>query len=91
MKSTDSIQLRYRPFKVKYLTPGSVRGSRIKITDLRREESITIEYDDGKGQAIDQAAEYLTKRGIKIEAMSMAFKDSEILLLTQDFKTAMKG
>lgn len=88
--NTDNLQVRYRPFAVKFFGPGNVRGSRIKIVDLRHETSETITYDHNGPRALDQAAAFIESRGIKLEAMALTANDSGILLLSKDFSTPLK-
>jgi len=84
-KSTSLISLRYRGFKVKYLCPGNVRGSRVKIIDLRHDESVTLCLEDEYRDSSEQAYNWLEEHGIKIVATML--ERNEEVFLTEDFKT----
>lgn len=51
---------------VKYFGPTNSRGSRVKMTDLRFDESVTIPWDYAHNTALDVALAYLIKeKGVK--------------------------
>ncbi len=86
----DRIEARFRPFKVKYLGPGNVRGSRISIRDLRHGKRLVFGYDDAaQGDSSDQAVAKLESLGIKIEALALADFGDGVMLLSSDFSTPM--
>ncbi len=60
----------YRGIKVKFLGATTYKGSRIKLTDERFDESKTIEYKHTGGDTLDQAIDYLMKNGFKIKGYS---------------------
>jgi len=53
-----------RLFSVRFLSPTNHRGARVKVTDLVRQESVTMSYDYATGNVADQAAKFLVGRGI---------------------------
>ena len=74
---------RFRTFSVKYLGPTNVRGARYKITDLRRNKSITKPYEYEFNSVSDMAEAYLESIGIKIDGLAMCDKDC--FLLSENF------
>ena len=48
-------------YTVRYLPVTNCRGSRIKITRLRDNKSITLPFDCVYNQPVDQAIDYLNK------------------------------
>ena len=56
----------YRMFEVRFLGPTYTSGSRVKITDLRFEESKTIPYGYEYNSTYEVAQAYLKSRGIKL-------------------------
>lgn len=52
---------------VKYIGPSNFKGSRVKITSDRFDESKTIEYDHSYDSTLDMAVDYLrSKKGFEI-------------------------
>lgn len=82
--------LRFRMFTAVYVCPGTKRGSRITITDLRHNTRKTLNYDDGKGRTFEQATAYLRSIGITVDAMGLADKDCDCCLLSRDKSTPLK-
>jgi len=77
-----------RVFEVVYLGPTNTSGSRVKINDLRFEESKTIPYNykaDGIGGV---ATLYLNDLGIKIDARGDSQKGT--FLFTKNFEKSIK-
>lgn len=77
-----------RVFEVVYLGPSNTSGSRVKINDLRFQESKTIPYNykaDGIGGV---ATIYLNSLGIKIDARGESQKGT--LLFTKNFEKSIK-
>lgn len=77
-----------RVFEVVYLGPTNTSGSRVKINDLRLQESKTIPYNykaDGIGGV---ATIYLNSLGIKIDAKGESQKGT--LLFTKNFEKSIK-
>ena len=58
----------------------NTKGSRIKITDERFEESITLSYDYKYNNGIEQAIEYLSNKGFNLIGRT------EDRILTDTFK-----
>lgn len=51
---------------VKFISPSHTKGARVKITDLRFDESVTIPYNYEFNQALDVALDYInTKTTLK--------------------------
>lgn len=84
-RSTSEIGPRFRGFRVKYFGPGNVRGSRLKITDLRHNESVTMGLDDRFRDASEQAYNWLLDKGIPISAQML--ERNEEVFLTHNFNT----
>ncbi len=84
-KNTNDIPVRYRGFRVKYFGPGYKRGSRVKIIDLRHNESVTLGLEDEYRDASEQAYNFLLSKGIPISATML--ERNEEIFLTNDFKT----
>jgi len=89
MKTID-IRARYRPFRVTYHGPGNVRGARYTIRDLRHGKRRTLPYDYELNSVADMAMAYLARIGIEVNAMALADKDCDCLLLTTDFQTDLR-
>lgn len=70
-----------RMFKIKFLGPTNTKGSRLKITDTRHNESITLSKSYTFNSILDQACEYLQNKGINITSVS---EDSNTYYLTSD-------
>lgn len=90
---------RLRPFQVRYLPPGSKRGARIRIKDLRRGDIISIPFnDDTSAPAINQAIDHLKSLGIEITAIGLSdhmrgeatSSPETIILLTENFHQSIK-
>tara|TARA_R110000765_G_scaffold36738_1_gene81835 strand:+ start:170 stop:475 length:306 start_codon:yes stop_codon:yes gene_type:complete len=78
----------YRMFVVKYLGATEQKGSRVKINDTRRAESVTISFDYRMDTIRDIAIQYLLNKKIKIEGFTTA--DGLYYLMTSDFETSLK-
>lgn len=77
-----------RVFEVVYLGPSNTSGTRVKINDLRFQESKTIPYNykaDGIGGV---ATLYLNDLGIKIDAKGESQKGT--FLFTKNFEKSIK-
>ena len=66
--------------KIKFMGATNTKGSRIKITDERFEESVTLCYDYKYNNGIEQAIEYLTNKGFNLIGRT------EDRILTDTFK-----
>ncbi len=56
--------------EVKFLAPTNTRGARIKITSLRFNSSVIINYDYTMSNIYDMAAVYLASQGITSDFVS---------------------
>ena len=56
----------YRGIKVKYIGATNYKGSRIKITDERFDQSKIIDYSYKYGNVLDQSIDYLQNNGFNI-------------------------
>ncbi len=81
----------YRGFEVKYIGPTNILGSRFKVTDTRRKESVTFPYDYNYNTILDMALNYLKERGIKVNGVTHNEKTHTVLILSSDFKTDLKN
>lgn len=88
MKKENVILPNLRAFEVKYQGATNHRGSRIKITDLRFNKSVTISCGYEYNNTFDQAAEFLLAKGI--EVISKAEGKECYILLTNDFTNQIK-
>jgi hypothetical protein len=79
----------YRIFEIKYLGPGYSTGSRVKINDLRFQESKTIPYMHEYRDTFEIAQAYLRGLGIKLDGKGEG-KDSYIAF-TKNFETSIKS
>ncbi|MGL5985074.1 MAG: hypothetical protein ACRCZ1_07470, partial [Cetobacterium sp.] len=60
-----------RTFEVKFISATNTKGSRIKITDLLKNESKTISYNYSYNNAMDGAVDFLeNEKNINIEFTS---------------------
>lgn len=71
----------FHAFEVKYLGPTNTKGSRIKITSKRFDQSITVPYSYEFNKASKQAVSELEKRGYVIVGQA-EFGDKTIILST---------
>ena len=67
---TNEIKKHYRGFKIKYLGPTNYKGSRLKITDERFDQSIIIGFSYEYDNVLYQAIDYLEKNGFNIVGYS---------------------
>lgn len=72
-------------FTIKYLGATNTKGSRIKITSERFEQSITISYNHEFNSAIDCALAYLLNKGFNIVGQA-EIKSIAGLLLSDTFE-----
>ena len=79
-----------RTFSVRYLSPTNHRGARVKITDLVREESVTLSYDYSMSYIYDQAAAYLIGRGITDLTLCINNQMDFYLITSPNFETSVK-
>lgn len=79
----------YRIFEIKYLGPGYSSGSRVKINDLRFQESKTVPYSHEYNNTFEVAQAYLRSLGIKLDGKGEG-KDSYIAF-TKNFETSIKS
>jgi hypothetical protein len=56
----------YHILTVKYLGPTNYRGSRVRITSERFNQSVILSYDYQFNTAYEQAETYLTGRGFNV-------------------------
>ena len=80
-----------RGFVVKYLSPTDYRGSRVKITDTRHQESVILSYDYQIGHTTQQAIAHLLNRGISCNAFTSDDNKNLTTILSLDFATPLKG
>jgi hypothetical protein len=78
----------YRMFEVRYLGPTYSSGSRVKITDLRFEESKTIPYDQFYNSSYEVAQAYLKRLGIKLSGKAEG--PNGYFMWTNNFETSIK-
>lgn len=80
----------YRMFKVKFIGPTNTKGSRLKITDLRYNKSITLSKQYNYSSIVEQAMNYLDSIGIPLDAQSWDEVNSTNYLLTTDISTQLR-
>ena len=79
-----------RTFSVRFLSPTNHRGARVKITDLVREESVTLGYDYAMSYIYDQAAAYLIGRGIDDLTLCVNNQMDCYLITSPNFQADLK-
>tara|TARA_R110000737_G_scaffold337809_1_gene358302 strand:- start:533 stop:826 length:294 start_codon:yes stop_codon:yes gene_type:complete len=77
-----------RLFKVKYLCPTNIKGSRVKITDTKHNKSIILGYDYKYSDIRDQVIEYLTNKDITIDSFSS--DSNNIFIMSTNHSTQIK-
>jgi hypothetical protein len=77
-----------RVFEITFLGPGASTGARVKIEDLRFQESKIIPYDYSKNSEGEVALAYLNKLGIKIEGYGQSKKG--FAYFTKNFSKSIK-
>ena len=85
----NKIMKTFRAFEVKYIGATNTKGSRIRITDCRFEESAIIDYDYSCNSSTDIAIKYLELKGIEICGQSEHSKIAG-LLFSENFTTRIK-
>ena len=79
----------FRAFEVKYIGATNTKGSRVRITDYRFNESVTIPYDYTYSDSVDIAIMFLRLKGIEICGQSEHSKIAG-LLFTENFEIRIK-
>lgn len=74
----------FHALTVKHLGPTDFKGSRIKITSDRFEQSITLNRDYSKSSWLDQAITFLTQNWFTL--IGMAEMNNQNILLSDTFK-----
>ncbi len=78
-------------FKVKFLGATDNLRRRVKITDTRLKNSVTISWDDSYNSIKDIAIEYLiSHQGINIVSFTVCEYSQQYTLLTDDFTSELK-
>lgn len=77
-----------KSFEIKFLGATNTQGSRVKIHDILRNESIIIPWDYNFYSSLEIAISYLQKKNINIIGTS-ELKNSYIIL-TDNFKDRIK-
>jgi hypothetical protein len=72
-------------FKIKYIGPTDTKGSRVKITSERYEQSVVIDYGSTHSQIFDVAIEYLNERGFDIQFTASGMNNT-VYLMSEAFK-----
>ena len=75
----------FKAFKVKFLGATNYRGSRVKITDTRMGNSVTIPYNYKFNNIKEIAFDYLNSKGLEIDGFSWDEKGQFYNILTRDF------
>ncbi len=70
--------------------PTNHRGARVKITDLVREESVTLGYDYAMSYIYEQAAAYLIGRGIDDLTLCVNNQMDCYLITSSNFEIALR-
>lgn len=74
----------FHALTIKHLWPTDFRGSRIKITSDRFEQSITLNRDYSKSSWLDQAIKFLTQNWFTL--IWMAEMNNQTIILSDTFK-----
>lgn len=75
----------FHAIEVKYIPPGNVLGSRVKLTSARFNKSITISYDHEYDNALECGVAALQARGFDI--IGTAECKNAYIVITSTFKT----
>lgn len=78
----------YRVFDVKFMGPTNYGGSKVKIHDLRFDESVTVPYDYAADGTADIAYRHLKSLGIK--CVGFGYSKNGYVMWTKDFATPLK-
>ena len=63
----------YNIIKIKYLPVTNTRGSKVKLTNERLNESVTIPFDHALNSIEDMAIAYLKSKKIKVIAQDIGY------------------
>lgn len=74
----------FHALTIKHLGPTNFKGSRIKITSDRFEQSITLNRDYSKSSWLDQAITFLTQNWFTL--IGMAEMNNQTIILSDTFK-----
>ena len=88
MKTNITSVKNVRGFEIKYLGPTDTKGSRVRITDIKRFSSIIIPFDYECNSSADTAFRYLESIGFTIH--SRFWSDDRDYLMCDDFNLNLK-
>ena len=71
----------FHVIEVKYLGPTNTRGSRVKLTSTRFNDSITLSTDYAHNTTVSQAIEWLEKHGQKVAGTAELSNNTDAILL----------
>lgn len=80
----------YRIFVTRYIPATNKQGSRVKITDMRFQVSVTLPYDHEFNSIIDQARIYFVSRGIPIAGFGYEEATGHYVLFSPNFDIPLK-
>ena len=63
----------YNIIKIKYLPVTNTRGSRVKLTNERLKETVTIPFDHALNSIEDMAIAYLKTKKVKVIAQDIGY------------------
>lgn len=74
-----------RMFRVKFISPTTHRGARVRITDLHFGTRIMLSYDYEQGNVTSQAINHLGANGIPVKYESWSIVDGCTYLFSTEF------
>lgn len=86
---------KYRAFKIEYLGANDIKPARIKITDIRFNQTVIVNYTTkGSPEGHNRAIEFLKDKGIEIVGETWAENNLSqhlyTILLTENFTARLK-
>lgn len=81
----EEITPNYHAIRVSYLGATNSRGSRIKLTSLRFNDSITLEYNYSFNQGKDQAIKFLQIQGFNVIGACYDEKKQDTIVICENF------
>lgn len=79
-----------RMFRVKFISPTTHRGARVRITDLNDGTRIMLSYDYEKGNITSQAINHLGANGIPVKYETWSVVDGCTYLFATNFSQKLR-
>ena len=81
----EEITPNYHAIRVSYLGATNSRGSRMKLTSLRFNDSVTLSYDYSFNQGRDQAINFLQVNGFEVVGSCYDEKKQDSIIICKSF------